>query len=76
MPRIAIVGGGQSGLQLGLGLLDGGYEVTVASNRTPDEIAAGPVLSSQCMFESALETESALGLDPWAARCPPVEASR
>lgn len=73
MPRIAIVGGGQSGLQLGLGLLDAGYEVTVASNRTPDEIAAGPVLSSQCMFETALETESALGLDTWAARCPPVE---
>lgn len=34
MKRIAIVGAGQSGLQLGLGLLDAGYEVTMFSNRT------------------------------------------
>ena len=73
MPRIAIVGGGQSGLQLALGLLDSGWEVTLVSNRTAEEIAGGQVLSSQCMFESALQTERALGLDHWAHDCPPVE---
>ena len=71
--RIAIVGAGQAGLQLGLGLLGSGHEVTIVSNRTADEIETGQVLSSQCMFASALETERALGLDFWSARCPPVE---
>jgi flavin reductase (DIM6/NTAB) family NADH-FMN oxidoreductase RutF len=71
--RIAIVGAGQSGLQLALGLLDAGYEVTLVSNRAAEEIRAGEVLSSQCMFESALQSEAALGLDLWSAACPPVE---
>jgi flavin reductase (DIM6/NTAB) family NADH-FMN oxidoreductase RutF/2-polyprenyl-6-methoxyphenol hydroxylase-like FAD-dependent oxidoreductase len=73
VPRIAIVGAGQSGLQLALGLLGCGWEVTLVSNRTAEEIAAGQVLSSQCMFESALQTERQLGLDYWAVECPPVE---
>jgi len=73
VPRVAIVGAGQSGLQLALGLLGSGCEVTLLSNRTAEEIATGPVLSSQCMFESALQAERALGLDHWSAECPPVE---
>ena len=43
MRRITIVGGGQSGLQLGLGLLKKGCEVTVVSNRTGDDIYNGAV---------------------------------
>jgi len=73
VPRVAIVGAGQSGLQLALGLLGSGCEVTLLSNRTAEEIATGPVLSSQCMFESALQAERALGLDHWSAECPSVE---
>jgi flavin reductase (DIM6/NTAB) family NADH-FMN oxidoreductase RutF len=73
MRSILIVGAGQSGLQLGLGLLDAGYETSLVSNRTAEEIAAGEVLSSQCMFESALQSEAALGLDYWSEACPPVE---
>ena len=71
--RIAIVGAGQSGLQLGLGLLGVGHSVTLVSNRTAAEVLTGPVQSSQCMFESALATERAMGLDAWAAECPPVD---
>ena len=44
MRRITIVGGGQSGLQLGLGLLKKGNEVTVVSNRTGDDIYSGRVI--------------------------------
>ena len=40
MRRIAIVGGGQAGLPLALGLLDKGYEVTVVTNREPDGFTA------------------------------------
>ena len=41
MTRIAIVGGGRAGMPLALGLLDKGYDVTVATNRKPDEVRAG-----------------------------------
>src|SRR6478672_4943236 len=47
MRKIAIVGAGQSGLQLALGLLQKGYEVTVISNRTPEQVLNGRVTSSQ-----------------------------
>ena len=70
MPRIAIVGAGQSGLQLGLGLLDAGCEVTVISNRTGDEIHDGPILSSQVMFDPCLQTERDMGLNFWDDECP------
>ena len=73
MRRIAIVGGGQAGLPLAIGLLEQGYEVTVVTNRTPDDIRRGKVMSSQCMFDPALQIERDLGLDQWADACPPVE---
>jgi flavin reductase (DIM6/NTAB) family NADH-FMN oxidoreductase RutF len=73
MKHIAIVGAGQSGLQLGLGLLDAGYEVTLYSDRSADDIRHGHVMSSQCMFDSALETERDLGLNYWEEECPKVE---
>ncbi len=74
MKRIAIVGAGQSGLQLAVGLLKNGYEVTAFSDRSAADIHDGRVLSSQCMFDSSLETEHELGLDYWDETCPRVEA--
>ncbi len=73
MKRIAIIGAGQAGLQLGLGLLDAGYEVTLVSGRSPEEIRTGPVMSSQCMFDSALQAERDLGLNFWEQECPQVQ---
>jgi len=71
--RIAIVGAGQSGLQMALGLQARGYRVTLLSNRTADQIRAGKVMSSQCMFDRALQTERDLGFNWWDDTCPPVE---
>lgn len=73
MRKIAIVGAGQSGLQLGLGLLETGYDVTIITNKTADEIRTGKVMSSQCMFHTALQTERDLGLNFWEEQCPAVE---
>ena len=73
MREIIIVGAGQAGLQLGIGLLDAGYDVTIVSNRTPEQIRDGKVMSSQCMFGGALARERALGLNFWDDECPPVE---
>ena len=65
MRRIAIVGGGQAGLPLALGLLAKGYEVTVVTNRTPDDVRSGKVMSIQCMFDTSLQIERDLGLNQW-----------
>jgi hypothetical protein len=73
MRRIAIVGAGQAGLQLALGLLAKGYHVTLTTNRTGEEIRTGKVMSSQCMFHTALQTERDLGLNFWEDVCPAVE---
>lgn len=73
MRKIAIVGAGQSGLQLGLGLQAKGYDITILSNKTPDEIRYGKVTSSQCMFHMALQTEREFGLNFWEEDCPAVE---
>ena len=73
MRKILIVGAGQAGLQLALGVQQRRYEVTVVSDRTPDGIAAGKVMSSQCMFRTALQTERRLGIDLWSGICPTVD---
>src|SRR5580765_5778868 len=73
MRKILIVGAGQAGLQLANGLAQNGYDVTVVSNRTPEQIREGTVLSSQCMFDQALQHERDLGLNFWDGECPPVE---
>jgi hypothetical protein len=73
MSSILIVGAGQAGLQLGLGLLQQGHDVTVVSNRTPEDIHDGRVMSSQCMFAAALQTERDLGLNQWEGDCPTID---
>ncbi|HZU21078.1 MAG TPA: styrene monooxygenase/indole monooxygenase family protein [Gaiellaceae bacterium] len=73
MSEILIVGAGQAGLQLALGLVADGHGVTVVSNRAPEDIGTGRVMSSQCMFDAALQHERDLGLDFWADECPDVE---
>lgn len=73
MRNVAIVGAGQSGLQLGLSLLETGYTVTIVTNRTADGIRQGKVMSSQCMFHTALQTERDVGLNFWEEQCPAVE---
>lgn len=70
MAKIAIVGAGQAGLHLGIGLLMSGHSVTMLSNRTGEEIAAGPVTSSQSMYGMALGLERELGIDYWQDSAP------
>jgi len=70
MRKIAIVGGGQSGLQLALSLLKNDYEVTVVSSRTAEQIFNGRVTSSQFMFHDSLQNERNLGINYWEKQCP------
>ncbi|PJE96103.1 oxygenase [Streptomyces carminius] len=73
MRKILIVGAGQSGLQLALGLQSHGYEVTVMSNRTADEIRGGRIMSTQCMFDQALQHERDLEINFWENQSPRTE---
>lgn len=73
MRKILVVGAGQSGLQLALGLQSHGYEVTLMSNRTADEIRTGRVMSTQVMFHTALRHERDLELNFWESRAPRIE---
>ncbi|BCH31571.1 hypothetical protein MesoLjLc_35010 [Mesorhizobium sp. L-8-10] len=72
--KITILGGGQAGLQLACGLLQKGYEVKVVQNRTAEDIRTGKVMSSQCMFDAALQNERDVGLDFWGKECPTVDS--
>ena len=71
--RIAVVGAGPAGTALALGLLNEGYDVTLVSDRTAEEIRAGSVMSSQITFESALEAETALGISDLLPRAPDIQ---
>jgi len=71
---VTIVGGGQSGLQLGNGLLSAGFDVHLVQDRKADDIRNGRVTSSQCMFDKALSYERELGLNFWDKECPTVDS--
>lgn len=73
MRKILVIGAGQAGLQLALGLQSNGYDVTVMSNRTPDEIRGGRVMSTQCMFHTALQNERDIEVNFWENQAPKIE---
>ena len=72
--KILIAGAGQAGLMLALGLQQHGYDVTVMSANTPEEVRTGRVRSTQAMFAPALQHESDLGLDFWRDTCPEIDS--
>ncbi|MCD6040258.1 MAG: flavin oxidoreductase [Gammaproteobacteria bacterium] len=71
-PRnIAIVGAGQAGLQLAIHLLSQEkYHVSLYTDRTADQVRSGRILSSQGMFNTALQVERLLSLNLWDDQCP------
>jgi Styrene monooxygenase A putative substrate binding domain len=73
MRKVLIVGAGQSGLQLGLTLLEHDFQVTVMSVRTPEEIRGGRVMSTQALFGPALQIEREHKLNLWEDATVPFE---
>jgi 2-polyprenyl-6-methoxyphenol hydroxylase-like FAD-dependent oxidoreductase len=62
---ITVVGGGQAGVVLALALQQDGLDVRLVQDRSPDTIRSGHVMSSQAMFQEALEIEKRFGLNLW-----------
>ena len=73
---IAVVGAGQAGLQLALGLVSEGFEVRLVTDRSGDDIRNGRVLSTQCIFATALQAERDLGANLWESECPQIHGIR
>lgn len=73
MRKILIIGAGQSGLQLALSLNAEGYDVTVMSARTPEEIRNGRVMSTQVMFGPNLRFERERGINLWERDTPKID---
>ena len=65
MRDIGIVGGGISGLHLGIRLLDLGHSATIYHPQTADEIANGRILNSVVHQHDTVLREQAMGIDFW-----------
>jgi hypothetical protein len=72
MRNISIVGAGQAGLQLALGLQSRGYNITLITDREAEAVRDGRILSSQVMFGPALDIERRCGIAMWDEECPPL----
>ncbi|GAA0648618.1 alanine-phosphoribitol ligase [Kutzneria viridogrisea] len=70
--RILVVGAGQAGLTFALLALRAGHEVTVATDRSPEQVAAGPPMSTQLQWSPSLAVEREHGLDHWQDKAPQV----
>jgi 2-polyprenyl-6-methoxyphenol hydroxylase-like FAD-dependent oxidoreductase len=74
--RIAIVGSGHAGLVAGHALLQAGHEITLYSDRTPEQwLLASRPTGTATRFASALAFERSLGLAHWEAVAPRVEGA-
>ncbi|HVV68699.1 MAG TPA: styrene monooxygenase/indole monooxygenase family protein [Patescibacteria group bacterium] len=69
---VAIIGAGQAGLLLGIGLLKSNkkYSVSIFTNKSAEQILQGGIMSSQGMFDSSLQVERELGINFWDTLCP------
>jgi 2-polyprenyl-6-methoxyphenol hydroxylase-like FAD-dependent oxidoreductase len=69
--HVGIVGAGEAGLLLGLALRAYGCEVSLVTDRGPEEMAS-QVRSTQTMFGPALGAEARFGLDLWDEVVPQI----
>lgn len=73
MSCVAIIGAGQSGLQLAFALLRDGDDVIVYSDRTPDQILNSRLPSSNALFTRGLDRERELGICFWDGEQPLID---
>jgi len=71
MRSVAIIGAGQAGLLTAHGLVKAGYDVTLYSDKTPDDFLnkARPT-GTAARFDMSLDYERELGLNHWEDEAP------
>lgn len=70
MRNIAIIGAGQAGLYLGIGLVEAGYAVTLFSDRAPEAFPHSRPMGTPILFPDTLQLERNLGLNFWDEASP------
>lgn len=74
MPRIAVVGAGQAGLLASHALHRQGHEVTLYSDRSPDDfLTTARPTGTAARFDSSLAFERELGLEHWGGLAPAAD---
>ena len=77
MAKITIIGGGQSGLQLGIGLLQNGYEFAVRYPiARPNRSATAASHRASACSRARSTTSTRSGSSFWDDTCPPVPGDR
>lgn len=71
MSRFAIIGAGHAGTLAAVGLMNGGHEVTLYSDKTPQSILDdGPPTGIAYLFNESVEAERRMGVDTFEDRAP------
>src|ERR1700709_877738 len=74
MRKIAIIGAGQAGCIFGYALIKRGYDVTLYSDRTPDQwLNHSAPTGSACLYARVIDIERELGMDYWSQDMFPAE---
>lgn len=67
MRKISVIGSGPAGCILAYGLVHGGFDVTLYSDRTPDQWRnESKPTGSAYLYDEVIDIERALGMDHWS----------
>ena len=74
MPRIAVIGSGIAGCLTALGLNKAGHDVTLYSDRTPEDwLLRSTPTGTAARFPTSLDFDAELGVNHWDDVCPPCQ---
>ncbi|RWD98767.1 styrene monooxygenase/indole monooxygenase family protein [Mesorhizobium sp.] len=74
MAKIGIIGSGQAGCILAYALVKAGYQVTLYSDRTPEQwLTHSAPTGTACLYAEVIDIERELGMDFWSDKMFPAQ---